>query len=253
MTHMSLNKITKIAAVLGLGATLAGCNAYSRIASIGAEPPLSKIENPVTSRDYQPVSLPMPRPEPVIQQANSLWRPGSRAFFKDQRANRIGDILTVVVKIEDKATLNNSTSTSRTSSEEAGITNLLGLETQLSKIFPEAVNPAAAADLGSTHSVDGTGAVTRNETIEMEIAAIVTQVLPNGNMVISGRQEVRVNFESRDLYVTGVIRPEDISSSNTIASAKIAEARVAYGGRGHLTDVQQARYGQQLFDIIFPF
>lgn len=253
MTHMSLNKITKIAAVLGLGATLAGCNAYSRIASIGAEPPLSKIENPVTNRDYQPVSLPMPRPEPVIQQANSLWRPGSRAFFKDQRANRIGDILTVVVKIEDKATLNNSTSTSRTSSEEAGITNLLGLETQLSKIFPEAVNPAAAADLGSTHSVDGTGAVTRNETIEMEIAAIVTQVLPNGNMVISGRQEVRVNFESRDLYVTGVIRPEDISSSNTIASAKIAEARVAYGGRGHLTDVQQARYGQQLFDIIFPF
>nr|WP_267879407.1 flagellar basal body L-ring protein FlgH [Sneathiella glossodoripedis] len=119
--------------------------------------------------------------------------------------------------------------------------------------MPEAVDPAAAADLGSTHSVDGSGAVTRNETIEMEIAAIVTQVLPNGNMVISGRQEVRVNFESRDLYVTGVIRPEDISSANTIASSKIAEARVAYGGRGHLTDVQQARYGQQLFDIIFPF
>ena len=97
MTHTTLNKLTKIVSVLGLSATLAGCNAYSRIASIGAEPPLSKIENPVTNRDYQPVSLPMPRPEPVIQQANSLWRPGSRAFFKDQRANRIGDILTVVV------------------------------------------------------------------------------------------------------------------------------------------------------------
>ncbi len=253
MTHTTVKTLTKLATILGLSATLVGCNAYSRIASIGTEPPLSGIENPVSNKDYKPVSLPMPRPEPAIQQANSLWRPGSRAFFKDQRANRIGDILTVVVSIADQATLNNSTSTSRTSAEGAGITNLLGLESQLSKVFPEAVDPAAAADISSSHSVDGSGAVTRNESIEMEIAAIVTQVLPNGNMVISGRQEVRVNFESRDLYVTGVIRPEDITSSNTIASAKIAEARVAYGGRGHLTDVQQARYGQQLFDIIFPF
>ncbi|WP_169568901.1 flagellar basal body L-ring protein FlgH [Sneathiella limimaris] len=253
MTHLNMKTLAKAALLFGLGTALAGCNAYSRIAAIGEAPPLSKIDNPVSEKNYKPVSLPMPRPEPVIQQANSLWRPGSRAFFKDQRANRIGDILTVVVEIADQATLNNSTSTSRTSSEEAGITNLLGLESQLSKIFPEAVAPETAADLGSTHSVDGSGAVTRNETIEMEIAAIVTQVLPNGNMVISGRQEVRVNFESRDLYITGVIRPEDITSSNTIASSKIAEARVAYGGRGHLTDVQQARYGQQLFDIIFPF
>ncbi len=195
----------------------------------------------------------MPRPQPVIQQANSLWRPGSRAFFKDQRANRIGDLLTVVVQISDKANLSNSTSTSRSASEDADITNLAGIESQFSKILPNAVDPASMASLGSEHSVAGTGAVSRNETIEMEIAAIVTQVLPNGNMVISGRQEVRVNFESRDLFVTGVVRPEDISSGNTIESSKIAEARVAYGGRGHLSDVQQARYGQQLFDIVFPF
>lgn len=253
MTHPITKSLVRLTTIIGLGAVLAGCNAYSRIASIGSEPPLSKIENPVAETGYKPVTLPMPRPEPIIQQANSLWRPGSRAFFKDQRAARIGDILTVVIQIEDRATLNNSTSTSRTTAEEAGITNLLGMETQLAKVFPEAVSPAAAADLGSTHSVDGSGAVTRNETIEMEIAAIVTQILPNGNMVISGRQEVRVNFESRDLYVTGVVRPEDITSGNTIQSSKIAEARVAYGGRGHLTDVQQARYGQQLFDIIFPF
>lgn len=253
MNHTALKKLVRTTALLGLVATLAGCNAYSRIASIGSEPPLSQIENPMTSKHYQPVSLPMPRPEPVLKQANSLWRLGSRAFFKDQRASRIGDILTVNVKIEDKATLNNSTSTSRSTAETANTTALLGLESQLAKVLPEAVNPASLADLGSEHSVNGTGAVTRNETIELEIAAIVTQVLPNGNMVISGKQEVRVNFESRDLYVTGVIRPEDISSANTIESSKIAEARVAYGGRGHLTDVQQARYGQQLFDIIFPF
>jgi len=253
MNHTSIGKILRNITLLGLVTALAGCNAYSRIASIGAEPPLSRIENPMSSKEYRPVSLPMPRPEPVLKQANSLWRPGSRAFFKDQRANRIGDILTVNVLIEDKATLNNSTSTSRSSAETANAGSLLGLESQLAKVLPEAVNPASLADLGSEHSVSGTGAVTRNETIELQIAAIVTQVLPNGNMVISGKQEVRVNFESRDLYVTGVIRPEDISSANEIESSKIAEARVAYGGRGHLTDVQQARYGQQLFDIIFPF
>ncbi|OUR75701.1 flagellar basal body L-ring protein [Alphaproteobacteria bacterium 46_93_T64] len=253
MTYSILKPVVKISLLLGVTVSLAGCNAYSRIASIGSEPPLSKIENPMTRNDYQPVTLPMPRPEPVIQQANSLWRPGSRAFFKDQRASRIGDILTVMIQIEDKATLSNKTTTTRTASESAGITNLLGLESQLAKVLPEAVDPASLADAGSSHAVEGSGAVTRNETIEMEIAAIVTQILPNGNMVISGRQEVRVNFESRDLYVTGVVRPEDISSANTIESSKIAEARVAYGGRGHLSDVQQARYGQQLFDIVFPF
>ncbi len=253
MTHALKSSFAKAALLLFTLVAVSGCNAYSRIASIGSEPPLSKIENPVSERNYQPVSLPMPRPEPVIQQANSLWRPGSRAFFKDQRANRIGDILTVVVEISDKAKLKNKTTTTRDASETANTTALLGLESQLAKVLPEAVNPASLADLGSAHSVTGSGEVDRDETIEMEIAAIVTQILPNGNMVISGRQEVRVNFESRDLYVTGVVRPEDISSANTIESSKIAEARVAYGGRGHLTDVQQARYGQQLFDIIFPF
>jgi len=245
--------LVKSALLLFTLVAVSGCNAYSRIASIGTEPPLSRINNPVSEKGYQPVSLPMPRPEPVIQQANSLWRPGSRAFFKDQRANRIGDILTVKIEISDKATLKNKTKTQRDSSETANATSLLGLESQLAKVLPEAVNPASLADLGSAHSVEGTGEVTRNETIELQVAAIVTQILPNGNMVISGRQEVRVNFESRDLFVTGVVRPEDISSGNTIDSAKIAEARIAYGGRGHLTDVQQARYGQQLFDIIFPF
>lgn len=253
MTHSLKKSAIKATLTVCLGLALTGCNAYSRIASIGAEPPLSKIENPMAKKGYQPVTLPMPRPEPAIQQANSLWRPGSRAFFKDQRANRIGDILTVQIEISDKASLSNKTTTTRDSTEDADITNLLGLESQFAKILPEAIDPASMASVGSSHSVEGSGAVTRNETIQMDIAAIVTQILPNGNLVISGRQEVRVNFESRDLYVTGVIRPEDISSSNTIESSKIAEARVAYGGRGHLTDMQQARYGQQLFDIIFPF
>ena len=250
---ISVNTTFRIALVLSLGVWLSGCNFFTRLANVGDEPPLTPIENPVSQKGYQPVSMPMPRPEPVVQQANSLWRPGSKAFFKDQRANQVGDIVTVLVEIADKATLNNTTDTSRTTSENAGFAGLLGLETQVTKVLPEGTSASALVDLGSDHSVSGSGAVNRNETINMEIAAIVTQILPNGNLVIVGRQEVRVNFESRDLSVTGVVRPEDITSSNTIESSKIAEARIAYGGRGHLTDVQQARYGQQLFDIIFPF
>jgi flagellar L-ring protein precursor FlgH len=252
MTNILKNTL-HLTLLAGLGLSLSGCNFFTRLANIGEEPPLSKIENPIAVKGYQPVTLPMPRPEPVIQQANSLWRPGSKAFFKDQRASQVGDIVTVMVAIEDEATLNNTTDTTRVSSDEAGFAGLFGLESQITKVLPEGTTSEGLIDFGSDHSVSGSGKVDRNETINMEIAAIVTQILPNGNMVIVGRQEVRVNFESRDLSVTGVVRPEDITSKNTIQSSKIAEARIAYGGRGHLTDVQQGRYGQQLFDIIFPF
>ncbi|SLN77134.1 flagellar basal body L-ring protein FlgH [Oceanibacterium hippocampi] len=232
---------------------LAGCNAYSRIASIGEEPPLSPIENPVQQRNYKPVALPMPKPEPMVHQANSLWRPGSRAFFKDQRASRVGDILTINVTIEDSASLDNTTSRTRASGEDANLTNLLGLETQLARLLPNAVDPTNLVNLGANSSATGSGTVDRAEKINLKLAAIITQVLPNGNFVITGRQEMRVNYEVRELQVTGVVRPEDISSLNTVNSAQIAEARIAYGGRGHISDVQQARYGQQLYDIIFPF
>ena len=216
-------------------------------------PELSRIDNPVTRPAYQPVTLPMPRPEPTIRQANSLWRPGARAFFKDQRAARIGDILTVLVEIADEASVANTTSRSRANSEDADLTNFFGYESNLDRILPDAVMPENLVGFGSTSSSVGKGTVDRKETIRLRVAALITQVLPNGNLVISGRQEVRVNFEVRELLVSGVARPEDISGANTILHSQIAEARIVYGGRGQLTDVQQPRYGQQLFDVIFPF
>lgn len=120
-------------------------------------------------------------------------------------------------------------------------------------ILPEAVTPGDLADINSSKSTKGDGTVVRDEVITLTVAAIVTQVLPNGNLVLRGRQEIRVNFEVRELWITGVVRPEDISSTNTIDYSKMAEARVVYGGRGVLTDMQQPRYGVQLFDIIYPF
>ena len=240
-----------LSAALAIGLT--GCNTVDRLQNIGKAPDLSPIQAPQVTPTAQPVSLPMPPPRATTRQANSLWQGGSRAFFKDQRADKVGDILTVMIQIDDQARLNNTTSRSRNNAENAQLPAFLGLESNLARILPDEVNPARLTEFGSTTSNTGAGKVQRDEKIELKVAALVSQVLPNGNMVIQGRQEVRVNFEVRELLIAGVIRPEDIASDNTISYEKIAEARISYGGRGQITDVQQPRYGQQLFDIVFPF
>jgi flagellar L-ring protein precursor FlgH len=243
----------RLAAALLAASALVGCNAVDRLANVGQAPALSEIRNPTQAAGYQPVALPMPRPEPLVRQANSLWRPGARAFFKDQRASRVGDILTVDITIADEAKINNETSRSRKASEDADLSNFLGYEGSLGKVLPEAVDPASLVSLGAAGSTAGKGSVNRKEEIKLKVAAIVTQVLPNGNLVVRGSQEVRVNFEVRELTVTGVVRPEDISALNVVNHTQMAEARISYGGRGQLTDVQQPRYGQQIYDIVFPF
>lgn len=246
---------------------LAACGSIDRVGNIGKAPeltPIKDIKAPLTQRS---ISLPMPDNTPSRHEANSLWRTGARAFFKDQRAARVGDIVTVNIAISDNAQIGNTTTRARTSAENAGLDNFLGLEATLPRaIFGEnpsaggaseagrnAFSPGALVGADSTSSYNGTGTVNRSEAINMTVAAIVTDVLPNGNMVIQGRQEVRVNFEKRELLLAGIVRPEDISSSNTIAHTQIAEARISYGGKGQITDVQQPRYGTQLYDIVFPF
>ncbi|MEQ8656347.1 MAG: flagellar basal body L-ring protein FlgH [Hyphomicrobiales bacterium] len=249
---MSLISNYRRLAVLALaGLALAGCSAADRVANIGEQPALSAIQNPTTQPGYRPVSMPMPEPMVATYSPNSLWRSGSRAFFNDQRASRIGDLVTVRVDITDSAQIANQTSRNRTANEELGGGGMIGY--QLDRILPNGGTPEAIANFGTDSSSGGQGSVNRSESLTTTVAAVVTQVLPNGNMVIEGRQEVRVNFEVRELIVAGVVRPEDIDATNTIESSKIAEARIAYGGRGQITDVQQPRYGQQLFDILMPF
>ena len=244
---------TLLAAAL-LGFAVSGCNMAERLSSVGDEPALSTISNPGAGPNgVTPISLPMPMPQTVERHPNSLWRPGSRAFFKDQRASQVGDILTVIIQIDDSASISNTTNRQRTASEDASAGNFLGLESKLDKIFPDAIDPDNLIDLDSTALSQGSGSVDRDESINLRVAGLITQVLPNGNYVIAGRQEVKVNYEVRELQVAGIIRPEDLTSSNTINYDQIAEARIAYGGRGHISDVQQPRYGQQVFDIIWPF
>ena len=232
---------------------LSGCNALSRASQIGDVPPLSTIEDPHKQPGYKPVSLPMPAPMSAERRPNSLWQAGTRAFFKDQRAAQVGDILTVVIDISEQAKLGNETVRTRVNAETANASHIAGFENQLQKILPHAADPTQLLAAGSNSSVDGTGKITRTDQVNVHVAMLVTQVLPNGNLVVIGHQEMRVNYEVRDLQITGVIRPQDISAINTISLDKIAEARVSYGGHGQLMDVQQPRYGQQLFDILMPF
>jgi flagellar L-ring protein precursor FlgH len=242
--------------VLVISATIAagplgGCSALDRLAQIGEHPPLSAIENPTTQPGYKPVHMPMPTPQPASYSPNSLWRNGSRAFFKDQRAHQVGDILTVTVNLNDKAVIANETQRSRENKEDSGVSDFLGSKTI--KNPATAILPGRILTADSSASSDGKGSVNRSEALVTNVAAVVTQVLPNGNLVVEGKQEVRVNFEVRELIVAGIVRPEDIQSDNTIDSSKIAEARIAYGGRGQITDVQQPRYSQQALDILLPF
>ena len=251
MSVIRLNRIILTGAMLSLAALAGGCSSIDRLSQIGEKPKLTEIENPTTQPGYKPVQMPMPKPEQASYNANSLWRNGSRAFFKDQRAARIGDLLTVTVNITDKANIANETQRSRSNKEDSGITDFIGAQTlgvQAQKILPGRILTA-----NSTTSSDGKGSVNRQEALQTNVAAVVTQVLPNGNLVVEGKQEIRVNFEIRELIVAGIVRPEDIQSDNTIDSSKIAQARIAYGGRGQITDVQQPRYGQQVMDVLLPF
>jgi len=257
MRNTQTNTLYKKLRYLGLSlvacSMLSACGAVDRIATIGAQPKMTKIQNPTTERDYQPVSLPMPTPQNIKPHRNSLWSADRTTFFKDQRASDVGDIITVVIDMEDEATFENDTSRSRASNEDAAANSLLGYEQSLNRLLPQAIDNTDLIDFGATSTTSGSGSIEREEEIEMKMAALITQILPNGNLVIHGRQEVAVNFEKRILTVDGVVRPEDITVDNTISYEQIAEARIAYGGEGDLTEVQQARYGQQLYDIIFPF
>lgn len=255
MTRGAVRTLLALAGTL----PLLGCSVAEQLGQVGRAPALSPIANPVQASGYQPVTLPMPEPEPVQSAgANSLWRSGARSFFRDQRARRVGDVLTVQVVIADQATLSNESSRSRQSRDQLGVPDFFGLENLATRFLPDAkdgtpVDPASLLEMEGRSANEGRGGVARSERVTMNVAAVITQVLPNGNLVIQGRQEIRVNFELREVVVAGIVRPEDITPRNTISHEKIAELRVAYGGRGQITDFQQPPYGKQILDILRPF
>jgi len=251
-TWVDMSKKATLAASLALSLTMSGCAGISdRMSRIGVEPPLSSMAT--TNKDFQQVSMPMPPAEVSNTAPNSLWQPARQTFFKDQRAHKVGDIVTVTISIDDEADMKNKTERSRVGEEDAGVPHLLGFEGTASKFLPSGFDPAHIASASTTSTSTGDGTLKRTETIRLKLAATVMQVLPNGNFVIKGVQEVRVNYELRELTLRGIIRPEDILNTNSIAYDKVAEARISYGGKGTMSDIQQPRYGAQLIDALSPF
>ena len=244
-------------ALAGLGMTLAACGSVSeavkgpKLTDMKAGPLAASM---TTSPTVIASSLPpQPNSPPPVASANSLWRPGARAFFIDQRANKPGDILTVMIEIDDSAKLSNTTVSSRQNATKGQISHALGLEGTLAKIMPKGFDPANAIDQSGNTSSTGAGTLDRQEKISLTVAAVVTGVLPNGNLIIQGSQEVRANSELRELTIAGIVRPQDISSANTIHHTQIAEARISYGGRGDLSRVQRTPVGQALMEQVSPF
>lgn len=185
--------------------------------------------------------------------SGSLWRSGPSSLFGDRRARTLGDIVTVVVEIDEEAEIRNRTNRTRDATEGLSVPNFFGLQTLAADVLPGGATLDPAIDASSNSETNGDGSIRRQEKVTLQVAATVVQVLPNGHLVIAGNQEIRVNSELRDLQVAGVVRPEDISRRNTITYEKIADARVIYGGRGTLSDLQDPRYGQQALDAVLPF
>ncbi len=239
---------------------LCSCNIGERLDRVGKSPDFKKVstyeeeiyDTYAAKGLTDPISA-INNEEITYKTANSLWRPGSRTFFRDQRARSVGDILKVIITMQDKAKMDNQTQSSRNDSSNLGLPNFLGYESSLSQVLPQAVNPAKLVGIKSTDANAGLGKIDRKETINTTFAATVVKILPSNNLVIKGSQEIKINTEVREITIEGIVRPEDINSNNAVTLDQIAEARVTYGGRGNISDYQQPRYGKQILDAISPF
>ena len=251
MTH----RTATILAVAFSTAILTGCASIDRLSEVGRPPattPIDVIRSPMLA---EKINYPIQAEVDARPTSNSLWRPGSKTFLKDQRATRLGDILTADVQFSDSATLENQTSRERSNSDALNLGSMLGYASKLAGTLPgnPMLDPAALLGSSGPGQFKGTGSSQRKENVRFKVAVIIVDQLRNGNFVVSGRQELRVNNELREVVVAGIVRPQDIDAENTIASEKIAEARITYGGRGTLTDYQQPPVGSQIIEIIRPF
>lgn len=235
-------------------AALAACTGNN---PIGMAPPMTSIgaaqpgAGPIVTAERAAIAVPPPQPARYSYQQASLWNTGPSNLLGDRRARNLGDLLTIVIEIDEQAEIRNSTQRDRSGSESAEITNFFGLGGDLRPRELEGLS--GDIGVGSDSSFRGNGSVRRNEKLTLRVAATVVEVLPNGHLVVQGDQEVRVNNELRDLQVVGIVQPEDIDRRNVIPYDRIAGARISYGGRGNISTAQQPRWGQQVVDRVLPF
>lgn len=252
---MKRNMTLQLLAVVGVLMTSSACTMaqLDELKHVGQPPEMQAPQNPMEKADYQPMSWPQPTPLTGIHTSGSLWQAGSKTFFRDTRARSVGDIMTVIVNIQDKAELDNSTERKRDSSDSLDVPSVYGLQKNIRGLLNEESEADPLLDIGSKTNSKGEGKIGRQEKIDTKVAAVVTQLMANGNMAIYGSQEIRVNSEVRQMTVQGIVRPEDVASDNTVDITQLAEARISYGGKGDLPSIQRPRIGQQVVDILSPF
>lgn len=228
--------------------------ACGRVQNVGQPPQLTspRQTEEFVAMTNPPLEIPVDSGRP--EAAASLWAgTNTSSLISDRRAGNRGDILTVVIEIDDKAEISNSSGRSRSANDELSMPDMVGIPQRLARKLPEGASFDNLADASSSSSYKGTGNISRRDKLTLRVAATVIDRLPNGTLQIEGTQEVRVNYELRELTVSGFVRPGDIDRENEIAYDRIAGARISYGGRGQITDVQQPRYGQQIADILLPY
>lgn len=234
---------------LSCGLFLAAC---ADLATVGKAPDFTPIDGTLEERAMEMPGYTAFDPSRSATTA-SLWDGGRESLLGDRRAGQVGDIMTVVIEIDERAEISNSTSRERSGSQLSAIPSLLGIPQRVEAVLPEGADFDSAVSAEGSSRSSGDGSVRRNERLALRVAATVVDVLQNGVLRIQGSQEVRVNFEIRELLVSGFVRPEDISRQNEITYDKIASARISYGGRGQISEFQQPRYGQQVLDRVLPF
>lgn len=238
---------------------LTACNStIEKLQRVGKDPNLAQMDMPVDESQPSPEEK-AAKDRIHMKRTNSLWQPGSTTFFRDNRAWKVGDIITVAIRMNDSANISNSTTQTRNGADSETINNLYGKEKTLAKMANytktagEFTGPLNLFNTATSRNQKGTGAIARQEQVTAMIAAVVRKVTPNGNLVIEGHQEIRVNSELREVKIAGIIRPRDVTADNQVSSSQIAEARISYGGRGVVSDVQNPRVGSQLLDVLSPF
>ncbi|SMO69275.1 flagellar basal body L-ring protein FlgH [Paracoccus laeviglucosivorans] len=237
--------------VLAAGGLALCLSACGRVSEVGRVPQLTE---PADSAEFAAMSQPViPELPARADSAASLWSVSQNSLVADRRAAQRGDILTVVIEINDQATMQNSSGRNRTASDTVSIPSLAGLPQRVDNMLPEGASMDELVEARGSSAFKGSGNISRKDKITLRVAATVTERLPNGVLRIEGTQEVRVNYEIRILTVSGFVRPSDIGRRNEIAYDRIAGARISYGGRGQISDVQQPRYGQQIADIVLPY
>lgn len=249
---MSLkHKVTKISLLLSIS-LLSACATTKASDKAAFTPPIPNIEYAQNKFRANMASVPAEDMR-LNARETSLWSNSPKSLFGDRRASQAGDILTVLVEIDDEAEMSNSVSEDRQTSENLGLNAFFGLPEKINGILPAGASTSPAIDLTRTRNLSGDGTIQRGEKITLRLAVQVIDVLPNGYLELSGKQQIMVNNEVRHLQVSGLIRTQDISRQNVITYDKIADAKIYYGGQGQVTDAVKPKVGNKIMQKIIPF